>query len=655
MGHAAGMPERSRTAGTTPTTPPAGDPASGGLRALVADLPGAVALDETTWRFSVWAPHARSLAVRLESGDRAGESLALEPQATDPAGSVGGIWTGTVAGLAHGDRYRLVLDGEALADPASRWQPDGVFGPSALVDPERLSRSSAPFRPPSLGRSVFSEQHVGCSTPQGTFAAMIGQLDRLEDLGVTTLELMPVAEFPGRRNWGYDGVFPYAAQSSYGGPEGLADLVTACHDRGLAVILDVVHNHFGPEGCVLARFGPYVTDRYRTPWGPAVNVEGWGADEVRRFLVGSVRWWLEALDVDGFRLDAIHGIVDPTARPYLAELADAVAEVGRRSGRERVLVAESADNNPRVLTPTDQLGYGMDGQWNDDFHHALHAVVTGERQGYYVDFGGLDQLARATAGGFVLDGRFSRFRGRHHGAPATGLAPWRFVCAAQNHDQIGNRPEADRLTTLVGPELAELACVLVALAPGTPLLFMGEEYGETRPFPFFVDLTDPELREAVRRGRAAELGVDPAELTPDPLDPATMAQAVLDPQVADRPPHDRRLALWRALLRLRRTHPALAPDAPARAEAIEGTLQLARQAGQAAILLLWRPEAGAAPIGLPAAGRRAQPWGVLAGSEEPIRPDLGDAPPLRWCAAGSTLQVPGPGWVLLERSGGDRP
>ncbi|MFC0082618.1 malto-oligosyltrehalose trehalohydrolase [Aciditerrimonas ferrireducens] len=621
-------------------------------------LPGAVPLAADAWRFEVWAPRAEQLAVQVVSGARAGQVLALAPLAHDPSRSVGGRFGGVAEGLAHGDRYWLLVDGEPLADPASRWQPEGVFGPSALVDPARLARGTRPFRPPPLARSVLYEVHVGTATPDGTFAALIGQLDRLVDLGVTTLELMPVCEFPGRWNWGYDGVFPYAAQSTYGGPEGLAELVRACHERDLAVVLDLVQNHFGPEGCVLPRFGPYTTDRYRTPWGPAVNVEGWGADEVRRFLLGSALWWLEALDVDGFRMDAIHGIVDPTARPYLAELTDAVADVGRRTGRPRLVVAESADNDPRVLAPTDQRGLGMDGQWHDDVHHALHALLTGERQGYYEDFGAPEQLARALLGQFVLDGRFSRFRGRRHGAPLVDVDAARLVCYAQNHDQVGNRPRADRLTTLLAPELVELACVLVALGPGTPLLFMGEEYGETRPFPFFVDHRDPALLEAVRRGRAEELGADPVALGLDPADPATRARAVLDPSVVGSPPHDRRLALWQTLLHVRRTHPALAPGGTCRATWQGDTLLVRREHGEALVVLCWRIQPGEVVVE-PAPDLGPGRWRVLAGSAFPLGADVdagGIGPRAELPLDERGLTVPGPGWLLVDREApADRP
>ncbi len=621
---------------------------------------GALAEGDGRWRFVVWAPDASSVAVALHGGRRDGERHPLRPVPIHAAAGVGGYWTAVLDGLEHGDRYRLVLDdGPPLADPASRWQPHGVAGPSALVDPARLARHRGPFEPPELSRTVLYELHVGAFTTEGTFDAAIGQLDRLVDVGVTTVELMPVAEFPGTRNWGYDGVFPYAAQSSYGGPEGLARLVAACHTRGLAVLLDVVHNHLGPEGCVLPRFGPYTTDRYRTPWGPAMNVDGWGADEVRRYLIGSARWWLEALDLDGFRLDAIHGIVDPTARGYLGELTTAVADVARHSGRRRVVVAESADNDPRVLAPVADGGRGMDGQWNDDFHHALRAVLTGERRHVLVDYGSVGQLRRAVAGGFVFTGQHNRFRGRRHGAPAQGVAPWRFVVYDQNHDQVGNRPRGDRLTTQVPAERVDLAVVLVALSPGTPMLFMGEEYGETAPFPYVIDHADPALVEAVRRGRAAEMG-DLFDAEPlDPADPAVARLAVLDPGQAAHGAHAERLALWRRLLGLRRSHPALAPGGTVDVGGHGDLVALHRAAGSAQVLVLvhvgTEPVAHALPAGVS--------WRLLDGSSGALQldgaagatapggtsaPGGATVPGGTTVPGGATVRVAAQGWAVLE-------
>lgn len=529
--------------------------------------PGATTLGDGRWRLEVWAPRTEQVVAHLP-GDR---RLVLTPQPAPPGG-VGGYHCAEVDGLAEGDCYRYSLDGgPPLPDPASRWQPQGVHGPSALLDATGLhQRTGDPPVQPTLHQSVFYELHVGTFTRQGTFDAAISHLDHLVDLGVTTVEIMPVAQFPGARNWGYDGVFPYAVQDSYGGPHGLARLIAACHQQGLAVALDVVYNHLGPEGNILPRFGPYTTDRYATPWGPAINFDGWGSDEVRRFFVGNALWWFDQFHVDALRLDAVHGIVDPTARPFLQELGEATALLARSTGRRLLLVAESADNNQRLDEPVASGGMGLDGQWSDDFHHSLHAVLTGERRSYYQDFGSIEQLATAIDQGFVFTGQFSGFRGRRHGQDASRLAPWQLVIFDQNHDQIGNRPRGDRLAAMarsgvVPAAVTHLAAVLTMLAPGTPLLFMGEEYGETAPFPYFVDHGDPDLIEAVRRGRAAEMG-DLWDVEPlDPADPATFTAATIDLSRAAQPEHHPTLHLYRTLLRLRRTHPALnlmAPPAP---------------------------------------------------------------------------------------------
>ena len=507
--------------------------------------PGAVPEGTAGTAFRVWAPAAARVDVALESDER----YPLAP--TDD-----GHHTGLVP-CGPGARYRYRLDETTeAADPASRSQPEGVHGPSEVVDLAAYRWSDAGFHPVPLSDALMYELHVGTFTELGTFDAAAHELDDLVALGVTHVELMPVAQFPGSRNWGYDGVFPYAAQNTYGGPGGLQRFVDHCHQRGLAVVLDVVYNHLGPEGNVLPLFGPYLTDRYRTPWGPAVNLDGPGSDAVRAFLVANALTWLDDFHVDALRLDAVHQLMDRGARPFLAELAQAVRALSERSGRSHQLVAESADNDPRVVTPVASGGFGMDAQWNDDFHHAVHATLTSERQGYYVDFGRADDVARAMEQGFVYQGRYSRFRERRHGAPSAHIDPASFVIYAQNHDQVGNRPDGSRLTTLVPAAQAELAAALVLLSPGVPLLFMGEEYGETNPFPYFVDHGDPGLVEAVRRGRAAE-HVPGGTVAPDPADPDTYTTAKLDRATRDHPEHTRRVQLYRSLASLRRAEPAL--------------------------------------------------------------------------------------------------
>jgi maltooligosyltrehalose trehalohydrolase len=399
--------------------------------------------------------------------------------------------------------------------------------------------------------------HVGTFTADGTFEAAISRLDALRELGVTAVELMPVAEFPGARNWGYDGVFPYAAEWSYGGADGLRRFVDAAHGREMAVVLDVVYNHLGPEGNVLPAFGPYFTDRYRTPWGDALNFDGPGSDEVRRYFVENALQWVGDFRVDALRLDAVHAIADPSAYPFVEELTDAVHAFADREGRLVQVIAESAANDARLVTPKAHGGIGCDAQWDDDFHHALHALVTGESRDYYADFGKVSDLACSMREGFAYAHRYSPYRGRRHGRDARGLPGRLFVVFAQNHDHVGNRARGERITTLAGTDGACLAAAVVLTAPFVPLLFMGEEYGETNPFPYFVSHGDPALVDAVRRGRAEEFASLAAEEPPDPQAEATFATAKLGWAKREREPHREILAWYRALLELRRTRGAL--------------------------------------------------------------------------------------------------
>jgi maltooligosyltrehalose trehalohydrolase len=504
----------------------------------------------------VWAPRAGAVDVVVESGPRA-------PLAPGDRG----WWEGTVAGVRAGARYRYSLDGgEPLPDPASRAQPDGVHGPSAVVSLPRRGAARG-WRGVPRDRLVLYEIHVGTFTREGTFDAAVGELDRLADLGVTAIEPMPVAQFPGGRNWGYDGVFPYAAQSTYGGAAGLTRLVDAAHARGIAVVLDVVYNHLGPEGNVLGRFGPYFTSTYRTPWGDAINFDGPDSDEVRRFFLGNALWWIEDVGVDGLRLDAVHAIRDHSAYPFLEELADVVRERATRLGREVHLIAESDLNDCRLVRSPREGGYGLDAHWCDDFHHAVHAALTGERDGYYEDFGSLEQVATALRDAILYAGTWSAHRRRRHGRPCTDVPADRFVVCVQNHDQVGNRMRGERLSSLVDFDARKLAAGLLLLSPFVPLLFMGEEYGETAPFPYFTSHGDADLVEAVRRGRAEEFAAFAWGGTPpDPQDPATFASARIDAARRTRDGHRAIHDLHRRLLALRRDHPALRDASRARTE-----------------------------------------------------------------------------------------
>jgi maltooligosyltrehalose trehalohydrolase len=507
----------------------------------------------------VWAPDAgRVDAVLLDPG----ELVALEPRGD-------GTFAGVAAGAGPGRRYRYRLDGgEELPDPASAFQPEGVAGPSEVVAPWD-GWTDAGWRGVPLSELVLYELHVGTFTPEGTFGAIVPRLAGLRDLGVTAIELMPVSQFPGPRNWGYDGVFPCAVQDSYGGPAGLSRLVDAAHAAGLAVCLDCVFNHLGPEGNVLPRFGPVLTDRYRTPWGQAINMDGPGSDGVRALLIGTALRWLEEFHIDALRLDAVDQIADASATHFLAELADAVAGAAERAGRLMHLIAESDQNDPRMITPRVAGGLGMDAQWSGDLHHSLHTLLTGEHDGYYADFAGRGtrMVARAYRGAFAYTGQPSAYRGRRHGTSAAGIHGSRFVVFGQNHDQVGNRMLGDRLVQSAGLEAAKLMAGAVLLAPQVPLLFMGEEYAEDAPFPFFTSHSGAELIEAVRRGRAAEFRTFRwAGEPPDPQSEDTFRQAVLRWDSREEGVHGQVLGLYRELLRLRRDLAPLADLDPDRVE-----------------------------------------------------------------------------------------
>ena len=495
----------------------------------------------------VWAPRARQVDLQL-----ADERLSMRP--------AGGGWFEAPAPLAAGTDYRFRLDrAEPLPDPRSPWQPEGPQGPSRTVDHAAFSWSDGRWPGFRLADAVIYELHVGAFSPPGTFAGVVGGIDHLLQLGVTAVELMPVNEFSGRRNWGYDGVGLYAPHHAYGGPDGLKALVDALHGRGLAAILDVVYNHLGPIGNYLDRYGPYFTDRYRTPWGSAVNLDGPDSDEVRAFFIDNALMWLRDYHLDGVRLDAVHAIVDTSAVHFLEELRTRVAALEREDVRRRLVIAESDLNDPRLVREASIGGFGLDAQWSDDFHHALHALLTGERTGYYQDFGRLEDLARALRQGYVFDGRYSAFRRRRHGRSPAGLPASCFCGYLQNHDQVGNRAEGSRISSLIGADRVKIGAALVLTAPFIPLLFMGEEWGASTPFPFFTDHQDPEVAEAARRGRLAEVasgGWDPAAV-PDPQDPATFARARLRWEERDLPPHGELLRWYRALIHLRHRIPAL--------------------------------------------------------------------------------------------------
>jgi maltooligosyltrehalose trehalohydrolase len=458
-----------------------------------------------------------------------------------------------------GARYFYLLDGKLQRpDPASRFQPETVHGPSEVVDSAFDWTDREWFGLP-LRDYIFYELHVGTLTSEGTFEAIIPHLPELVDLGITAVELMPVAQFPGHRNWGYDGVYPFATQDSYGGPAGLKTLVNACHAHQLAVVLDVVYNHLGPEGNYLRDFGPYFTQRYQTPWGEALNFDGEYSDEVRRFFIENALQWQREFHIDALRLDAVHAIRDFSATPFLQQLARATRDQAERSNRRFHLIAESDLNNPRLIRPEILGGLGLDAQWADDFHHALHVLLTGERDGYYRDFGGTGQLAKIFRQGYAYTGNYSPFRRCSHGSPPDQTSAKQFVVYAQNHDQIGNRLLGERLSQLATFEQLKLAAGTTLLSPFLPLIFMGEEYGEIAPFQYIVSHSDAELLEAVRRGRQQEFAAfEWQQEMPDPGAAATFEQCRLNPAVCLDGGNQATLKeFYKELIRLRKTVPTI--------------------------------------------------------------------------------------------------
>ncbi|MFD7692751.1 malto-oligosyltrehalose trehalohydrolase [Streptomyces sp. NPDC059805] len=580
-------------------------------------------------QFEVWAPEADRVTLHCDGATRA-----LEP---DPERA--GWWRGE-ADARDGSRYGFALDdGPVLPDPRSRRQPDGPDGLSAVVDPARYEwRADWAGRP--LPGAVLYELHVGTYTREGTLDAAADRLGHLAELGVTHVELMPLTPFPGRHGWGYEGVSLWAVHEPYGGPEALKRFVDRAHALGLGVVLDVVHNHFGPSGNYLPAFGPYLTDRHQTPWGAAVNLDAPGSDEVRAFLVGSALAWLRDYRLDGLRLDAVHALVDTRACHFLEELSTAVDALAAELGRPLSLIAETDLNDPRLITARENGGLGLHAQWNDDFHHALHTALTDESQGYYADFARapLAAVAKTLTGGYFHDGTWSSFRGRGHGRPLdrTRVGGHRLLGYSQTHDQVGNRAQGDRLAALLSPGLLACAATLTLTVPFTPMLFQGEEWAAGTPWQFFTDHTDPELAEAVRRGRRREFAAHgwAEEDVPDPQDPATRERSCLDWSEPGREPHARVLAWYRRLIALRHEQPDLTdPDlADTKVAYDEQARWLAFRRGDVRVAVNLSDRPAAIPLG----PRKAE---VLA-AWEPV-----EAP-----GADGVLQVPGESGVVLLQS-----
>ena len=499
----------------------------------------------------VWAPYADRVEAEVGS-----ERLAMEP-ASRP-----GWWHVVVTDAGHGTDYAFRIDGgDPRPDPRSAWQPAGVHGPSRIYDHAQFDWTDDDWRGVPLAGAVLYELHVGTFTPEGTFDAAIERLDHLVDLGVDAVEVLPVASFDGPHGWGYDGVALYAVHEPYGGPDAFKRFVDACHARNIGVVLDCVYNHLGPSGNYLAEFGPYFTDAYQTPWGAALNYSRELSDEVRRWVFDNALMWLGDFHVDGLRLDAVHEIIDTRATHLLEELVTEVDALAAFVGRPLFLIAETDLNDPRLIKSREAGGYGLTAQWADDVHHAVHALLTGERQGYYRDFGSLHTLADAMISPYIHAGTWSSFRGRAHGRPVdTGIhAGYRFVTYLHNHDQVGNRATGDRMSSYVNPGLLKVGAALVLCSPYTVMLFMGEEWGAQTPWQFFTSFPDPALAQAVREGRRREFAAHgwSADDVPDPQAPATFERSRLDWAEVEKDGHRDLLDWHRRLIALRRIHPEL--------------------------------------------------------------------------------------------------
>ncbi len=607
-------------------------------------IPGAVYVPGKGTGFRVWAPLYDNVEVVITAPEEC--TVALEKDER-------GYFNGLLPDVRPGARYLYRLDevGEH-PDPASRYQPEGVHGPSEVVEPQ-FPWTDGGWRGISLSDYVLYELHTGTFTREGTFEGVIAHLDRLKDLGVMAVELMPVAQFPGSRNWGYDGVLLYAPQDSYGGPEGLKRLVDACHQKGLAAVLDVVYNHLGPEGNRLPEFGPYFTERYKTPWGAALNFDGPYSDEVRRFFIDNALYWFTEFHIDALRLDALHAIVDNSSYTFFEQLADEVHNLREQLGRRIYLIGESSADNARLITVKELGGYGIDAQWNDDFHHSLRTLITGEQDGYYEDYGRMEHLEKAYREGYVYSGEYSKFRKKRHGTSSAGIPAERFVVFSQNHDQVGNRLLGDRLAASVDFTTLKLAAGLVLLSPYVPLLFMGEEYGETAPFPYFVSHTDPELVEAVRKGRAEEFaGFKHEGEVPDTQAESTFLSGKLNFNLMKEGHHRILHDFYRELLRLRREEPALArpskQDIEVRGDERTKTLTVRRRHGRDDIVVLFNINSEAAALPLVPEGRwkvlldsAAERWG---GTSSGVGPELHSGSELG-------LALPGRSFIMFRKEG----
>ena len=499
----------------------------------------------------VWAPHANTVSLQVEGKN----NIPLQQEQY-------GYWQTSCPGLKPGDRYLINVNNKnAYPDPASLSQPDGVHEPSECIDLNEIRKiQDEQWKGIPIQELIIYELHVGTFTPEGTFRAIQQKLDYLTDLGINAIEIMPVAAFPGTRNWGYDGVYPFAVQQSYGGAIEFAKLIKACHQKGIAVILDVVYNHLGPEGNYLSAFGPYFTNKYKTPWGKVINFDDAWCDGVRNYFLENAMMWLRDFHIDGLRLDAVHAMKDFSPRHFLQELSENVLNLNQKTDSQHFLIAESDLNDIRFINPPDQGGYGMDAQWCDEWHHAMHALMTGERQGYYADFGSLEQVVKALNRAWVYDGGFSPYRKKKFGTCTGGQPGQCFVVFTQNHDQIGNRMNGDRLSSLLNHESLKLAAGVMLVSPFIPMLFMGEEYAEESPFQYFASFDDKKLLSLVQEGRKNEFrefkkDADP----PDPASEETFERSKLKWDYLEDELKRCMLAYYKKLIALRKEQPLLKP------------------------------------------------------------------------------------------------
>jgi maltooligosyltrehalose trehalohydrolase len=493
--------------------------------------------------FRVWAPTPQEIALRLMRTGQPAQDIPMRREGEDFV---------AVATAHAGDRYAYILDcSQPISDPVSRFLPKGVHGPTEIVDPSLYCWSDESWRGLPLEEYVIYELHVGTFTPSGTFDSALDKLQYLKDLGITVIEVMPVAATPGTRNWGYDGVSPYAVQADHGGPAAFRRFIDAAHRVGLTVILDVVYNHLGPEGNYLQSFGTYFTARHKTPWGDAINYDDIGCEQVRRYVIDNALYWVREYHLDGLRLDAVQTIKDDSPKHILAEIQENVQALGEKLKRTVVVIAETDENESRYIRPQPH-GYGLNAVWSDDFHHAVHALLTGERTGYYQDFAKAEQVAIALRDGYVFQGENFAFWNAPRGTPAKDVPLPANVICIQNHDQVGNRAKGERLTVLVPRGAHKLAAALLLLAPHTPLLFMGQEYDESAPFQFFADFGDPSLKNAVSKGRRSEFKDFDFSEVPDPEDLQTFERSKLT--WADSPENREMLDWYRKLLALRKRY-----------------------------------------------------------------------------------------------------